>query len=151
MARSDYATDNRANFPNIITCPSELVALSAALGYAQVTGIPVRGLYPSLVFNLANWLLAMRSRARRLRYPGHGAVNSQCFDWQSTRSVFCGSQSLHSERGITRIKNRVRICAKFSADEAHPSQVHSLAARCSRSSSNSPAVLQVLWRGQKRA
>ncbi|KAJ5218755.1 Thiamine pyrophosphate enzyme C-terminal TPP-binding [Penicillium cinerascens] len=27
-------------FPNIITCPSELVALSAALGYAQVTGIP---------------------------------------------------------------------------------------------------------------
>ncbi|KAJ5408806.1 Thiamine pyrophosphate enzyme C-terminal TPP-binding [Penicillium cosmopolitanum] len=29
-----------AKFPNIITCPSELVALSAALGYAQVTGIP---------------------------------------------------------------------------------------------------------------
>ncbi|KAJ5098570.1 Thiamine pyrophosphate enzyme C-terminal TPP-binding [Penicillium argentinense] len=29
-----------ANFPKIITCPSELVALSAALGYAQVTGIP---------------------------------------------------------------------------------------------------------------
>ncbi|KAJ5152279.1 thiamine pyrophosphate enzyme N-terminal TPP binding domain-containing protein [Penicillium capsulatum] len=29
-----------ANFPNIITCPSELVALSAALGYAQVTGVP---------------------------------------------------------------------------------------------------------------
>ncbi|KAJ5610479.1 Thiamine pyrophosphate enzyme C-terminal TPP-binding [Penicillium lagena] len=26
--------------PEIITCPSELVALSAALGYAQVTGIP---------------------------------------------------------------------------------------------------------------
>lgn len=30
-----------AKFPKIITCPSELVALSAALGYAQVTGIPV--------------------------------------------------------------------------------------------------------------
>ncbi|KAL2828550.1 putative thiamine pyrophosphate enzyme [Aspergillus pseudoustus] len=29
-----------SKFPNIITCPSELVALSAALGYAQVTGIP---------------------------------------------------------------------------------------------------------------
>ncbi|KAJ9622242.1 hypothetical protein H2204_011590 [Knufia peltigerae] len=27
-------------FPTIITCPSEFVALSAALGYAQVTGIP---------------------------------------------------------------------------------------------------------------
>ncbi|KAJ5160093.1 uncharacterized protein N7482_007097 [Penicillium canariense] len=27
-------------FPNIITCPSELVALSAALGYAQVSGLP---------------------------------------------------------------------------------------------------------------
>ncbi|KAJ5656276.1 thiamine pyrophosphate enzyme N-terminal TPP binding domain-containing protein [Penicillium longicatenatum] len=27
-------------FPNIITCPSELVALSAALGFAQVTGDP---------------------------------------------------------------------------------------------------------------
>ncbi|KAJ5122196.1 Thiamine pyrophosphate enzyme C-terminal TPP-binding [Penicillium atrosanguineum] len=27
-------------FPSIITCPSELVALSAALGFAQVTGIP---------------------------------------------------------------------------------------------------------------
>ncbi|CAG8931356.1 unnamed protein product [Penicillium salamii] len=32
--------ENKTNFPNIITCPSELVALSAALGYAQVTGIP---------------------------------------------------------------------------------------------------------------
>ncbi|KAF3385597.1 Benzoylformate decarboxylase [Penicillium rolfsii] len=29
-----------STFPNIITCPSELVALSAALGYAQVTGMP---------------------------------------------------------------------------------------------------------------
>ncbi|KAJ5745978.1 Thiamine pyrophosphate enzyme C-terminal TPP-binding [Penicillium odoratum] len=29
-----------AKFPNIITCPSELVALSAALGFAQVTGKP---------------------------------------------------------------------------------------------------------------
>ncbi|KAJ5945725.1 Thiamine pyrophosphate enzyme C-terminal TPP-binding [Penicillium verhagenii] len=27
-------------FPNIVTCPSELVALSAALGFAQVTGNP---------------------------------------------------------------------------------------------------------------
>jgi hypothetical protein len=33
--------ENSTTFPNIITCPSELVALSAALGYAQVTGIPV--------------------------------------------------------------------------------------------------------------
>ncbi|KAJ5317024.1 hypothetical protein N7508_001532 [Penicillium antarcticum] len=32
--------ENNTNFPNIITCPSELVALSAALGYAQVTGVP---------------------------------------------------------------------------------------------------------------
>ncbi|KAF5862066.1 hypothetical protein ETB97_012213 [Aspergillus alliaceus] len=32
--------DNSPAFPTIITCPSELVALSAALGYAQVTGIP---------------------------------------------------------------------------------------------------------------
>ncbi|KAB8231620.1 putative thiamine pyrophosphate enzyme [Aspergillus alliaceus] len=32
--------DNSPTFPTIITCPSELVALSAALGYAQVTGIP---------------------------------------------------------------------------------------------------------------
>ncbi|KAE8391194.1 putative thiamine pyrophosphate enzyme [Aspergillus alliaceus] len=32
--------DNLPAFPTIITCPSELVALSAALGYAQVTGIP---------------------------------------------------------------------------------------------------------------
>ncbi|CAI7655532.1 unnamed protein product [Penicillium discolor] len=31
---------NKTNFPNIITCPSELVALSAALGYAQATGVP---------------------------------------------------------------------------------------------------------------
>lgn len=34
--------ENSAKFPTIITCPSELVALSAALGYAQVTGSPVR-------------------------------------------------------------------------------------------------------------
>ncbi|EIT72910.1 thiamine pyrophosphate-requiring enzyme [Aspergillus oryzae 100-8] len=33
-------TENSSKFPTIITCPSELVALSAALGYAQVTGIP---------------------------------------------------------------------------------------------------------------
>ncbi|KAJ5773071.1 Thiamine pyrophosphate enzyme C-terminal TPP-binding [Penicillium paradoxum] len=32
--------ENKPNFPDIITCPSELVALSAALGYAQTTGIP---------------------------------------------------------------------------------------------------------------
>ncbi|GLI72534.1 hypothetical protein PoHVEF18_000711 [Penicillium ochrochloron] len=32
--------ENLTTFPNIITCPSELVALSAALGYAQVTGLP---------------------------------------------------------------------------------------------------------------
>ncbi|KUM65856.1 hypothetical protein ACN42_g1224 [Penicillium freii] len=32
--------ENKTNFPNIITCPSELVALSAALGYAQATGVP---------------------------------------------------------------------------------------------------------------
>ncbi|KAJ6128682.1 Thiamine pyrophosphate enzyme C-terminal TPP-binding [Penicillium samsonianum] len=32
--------ENKTNFPNIITCPSELVALSAALGYAQTTGVP---------------------------------------------------------------------------------------------------------------
>ncbi|KAJ5467108.1 Thiamine pyrophosphate enzymeC-terminal TPP-binding [Penicillium sp. IBT 31633x] len=32
--------ENNPNFPNIITCPSELVALSAALGYAQATGLP---------------------------------------------------------------------------------------------------------------
>ncbi|KAJ6188643.1 Thiamine pyrophosphate enzyme C-terminal TPP-binding [Penicillium mononematosum] len=32
--------ENNVNFPNIITCPSELVALSAALGYAQATGVP---------------------------------------------------------------------------------------------------------------
>ncbi|KAJ5478839.1 Thiamine pyrophosphate enzymeC-terminal TPP-binding [Penicillium desertorum] len=32
--------ENNLNFPNIITCPSELVALSAALGYAQATGVP---------------------------------------------------------------------------------------------------------------
>ncbi|EAW06837.1 putative thiamine pyrophosphate enzyme [Aspergillus clavatus NRRL 1] len=32
--------DNSIKFPTIITCPSELVALSAALGYAQVTGSP---------------------------------------------------------------------------------------------------------------
>ncbi|OOQ89441.1 acetolactate synthase [Penicillium brasilianum] len=32
--------ENSTTFPNIITCPSELVALSAALGYAQVTGVP---------------------------------------------------------------------------------------------------------------
>ncbi|KAF7631438.1 acetolactate synthase [Aspergillus flavus] len=32
--------ENSSKFPTIITCPSELVALSAALGYAQVTGIP---------------------------------------------------------------------------------------------------------------
>lgn len=36
------ATEKLTKFPNIITCPSELVALSAALGYAQVTGTPVR-------------------------------------------------------------------------------------------------------------
>jgi hypothetical protein len=34
-------SEKLAKFPKIITCPSELVALSAALGYAQVTGIPV--------------------------------------------------------------------------------------------------------------
>lgn len=39
---TDVATEKLTKFPNIITCPSELVALSAALGYAQVTGIPVR-------------------------------------------------------------------------------------------------------------
>ncbi|KAE8334513.1 hypothetical protein BDV24DRAFT_172408 [Aspergillus arachidicola] len=33
-------TENSSKFPTIITCPSELVALSAALGYAQVTGVP---------------------------------------------------------------------------------------------------------------
>ncbi|CAI7564050.1 unnamed protein product [Penicillium bialowiezense] len=33
--------ENKTNFPNIITCPSELVALSAALGYAQATGMPL--------------------------------------------------------------------------------------------------------------
>ena len=33
--------DNLSTFPKIITCPSELVALSAALGYAQVTNSPV--------------------------------------------------------------------------------------------------------------
>ncbi|CAL5873765.1 uncharacterized protein PFLUO_LOCUS8047 [Penicillium psychrofluorescens] len=33
-------TENSTKIPEIITCPSELVALSAALGYAQVTGIP---------------------------------------------------------------------------------------------------------------
>ncbi|GFF73179.1 hypothetical protein IFM60648_03873 [Aspergillus lentulus] len=32
--------ENSTKFPTIITCPSELVALSAALGYAQVTGSP---------------------------------------------------------------------------------------------------------------
>ncbi|KAJ5277871.1 Thiamine pyrophosphate enzyme C-terminal TPP-binding [Penicillium chrysogenum] len=32
--------ENNLNFPNIITCPSELVALSAVLGYAQATGVP---------------------------------------------------------------------------------------------------------------
>ncbi|KAI3297236.1 hypothetical protein DTO002I6_2988 [Penicillium roqueforti] len=32
--------ENKPNFPRIITCPSELVALSAALGYAQATGVP---------------------------------------------------------------------------------------------------------------
>ncbi|QQK42641.1 Thiamine pyrophosphate enzyme, C-terminal TPP-binding [Penicillium digitatum] len=32
--------ENNPIFPNIITCPSELVALSAALGYAQATGVP---------------------------------------------------------------------------------------------------------------
>ncbi|KAK4860751.1 hypothetical protein LT330_004482 [Penicillium expansum] len=32
--------ENKTNFPNIITCPSELVGLSAALGYAQATGVP---------------------------------------------------------------------------------------------------------------
>ncbi|KAJ5213576.1 thiamine pyrophosphate enzyme [Penicillium cf. viridicatum] len=32
--------ENLAKFPNIIICPSELVTLSAALGFAQVTGKP---------------------------------------------------------------------------------------------------------------
>ncbi|KAJ5713578.1 uncharacterized protein N7483_010759 [Penicillium malachiteum] len=32
--------ENSERFPNIITCPSEMVALSAALGFAQVTGKP---------------------------------------------------------------------------------------------------------------
>ncbi|KAF3406998.1 Benzoylformate decarboxylase [Talaromyces pinophilus] len=32
--------ENSQTFPNIITCPSELVGLSAAIGYAQVTGVP---------------------------------------------------------------------------------------------------------------
>lgn len=32
--------EKSTRFPTIITCPSELVALSAALGYAQVTGSP---------------------------------------------------------------------------------------------------------------
>ncbi|KAF2424241.1 putative thiamine pyrophosphate enzyme [Tothia fuscella] len=32
--------DETVNMPTIITCPSEMVALSAALGYAQVTGMP---------------------------------------------------------------------------------------------------------------
>lgn len=43
------ATEKLTKFPNIITCPSELVALSAALGYAQVTGIPVRELPGPLI------------------------------------------------------------------------------------------------------
>jgi hypothetical protein len=41
LNRNSYL-ENNLNFPNIITCPSELVALSAALGYAQATGVPVR-------------------------------------------------------------------------------------------------------------
>lgn len=40
LNRNSYL-ENNLNFPNIITCPSELVALSAALGYAQATGVPV--------------------------------------------------------------------------------------------------------------
>lgn len=38
---SNNGTEKLTKFPNIITCPSELVALSAALGYTQVTGSPV--------------------------------------------------------------------------------------------------------------
>lgn len=38
---TDFFEENKSDFPNIITCPSELVALSAALGYAQATGLPV--------------------------------------------------------------------------------------------------------------
>jgi hypothetical protein len=40
-AKAHSMTENSTKVPEIITCPSELVALSAALGYAQVTGIPV--------------------------------------------------------------------------------------------------------------
>ncbi|KAK1765326.1 thiamine pyrophosphate enzyme, N-terminal TPP binding domain-containing protein [Phialemonium atrogriseum] len=32
--------ENSKNFPRMITCPSEMVALSAAIGFAQVTGVP---------------------------------------------------------------------------------------------------------------
>jgi hypothetical protein len=38
--------DGIKNFPRIITCPSEMVALSAAIGYAQVTAIPVESAQP---------------------------------------------------------------------------------------------------------
>lgn len=41
QADANHITEQLSRFPNIVTCPSELVALSAALGYAQVTGLPV--------------------------------------------------------------------------------------------------------------
>ena len=36
----DHASDSATTKPAIITCPNEMVALSAAQGYAQVTGNP---------------------------------------------------------------------------------------------------------------
>lgn len=66
--------DESIKFPNIITCPSEMVALSAALGYAQVTGSPVGMPWTSI--SRTNLIcLAMCDCARRLRNACHGTVD----------------------------------------------------------------------------
>jgi hypothetical protein len=99
------SVENSTKFPTIITCPSELVALSAALGYAQVTGSPV-GIHLLLELNRTD-SEAMRHCTCRLRNPSNGPIHSQCLRHPSTRPVFCGIESIHRQRGDARFQNRV--------------------------------------------
>lgn len=142
--RAKLWSENKTNFPNIITCPSELVALSAALGYAQATGVPVG----DCVHHINRCSLTSRKQCVIVHVDcGTLAMGQSIHNASVSRvPVLCFAGLSPFTQNGEMLGSRTELASPrriFTLRLLTLLQVHPLAARCTRSSSDCPTILQI--------
>ena len=85
----------------IITCPNEMVALSAAQGYAQVTGNPAAVIVHVDVGTQVNHFSQVDDDLF-IMMLGYGGSHSQCRSKSNASTYLCGCLSFQQRKGTQR-------------------------------------------------